>query len=81
MDFETAYKQADTILKRWGAKGVEEAGEAESDWIFKGYATKGIASEAIILIDRSNGEIRIFNAGRRRDRDVTRTAKKIKIST
>ena len=81
MDFKDAYLQVDTLLKRWGENGIVMAGEAETDWIFKGHTVKGNKrSGTLILVDKITGEMRLFNAGRRRDRDVTRTAKPIDIT-
>ncbi len=80
MDFNSAYKKADAILKNWGEKGVTTAGEASEDWLFKGSDISGdMLSGSVILIDKSSGEMRLFNAGRRRDRDAGRTAKLIDI--
>ncbi len=81
MDFKSAYLQVDTLLKKWGEKGVIMAGDSETDWIFRGHVVSGDnLSGSTILVDKSNGEMRLFNAGRRRDRDVTRTARPVTIS-
>lgn len=80
MDFKSAYLQVDKLLKKWGEKGVIMAGDSETDWIFKGHVVSNDnLSGSLILVDKSSGEMRLFNAGRRRDRDVTRTAKPITI--
>lgn len=82
MDFNSAYKQADTLLKSWGEKGVVIAGETSEDWLFKGNdVPEDMLSGSIILIDKNSGEMRLFNAGRRRDRDAGRTAKLIDIES
>ncbi len=44
--------------------------------LFKGSDIPGdMLSGTVILIDKYNGEMRLFNAGRQRDRDAGRTAK------
>lgn len=80
IDFENVRLRVDDILKKWGEKGIVAAGDSGTDWIFKGHKISGDElSGSVILVDKSNGEMRLFNAGRRRDRDVTRTARPIKI--
>ncbi|MBR0455653.1 MAG: hypothetical protein IJJ01_03220 [Firmicutes bacterium] len=80
MDFKNAYSQADELLKKWGEKGVIMAGDSDTDWIFKGHVVPNDKlSGSLLLVDKNNGEMRLFNVGRRRDRDVGRTAKPITI--
>ena len=78
MDYQDIYQKVDILLRTWGERGVSMAGDSETDWIFKGHEVNGDSlSGSLILVDKSSGEMRLFNAGRRRDRDVTRTAKLI----
>ena len=80
MDFKSAYLQADELLRKWGEKGVIMAGESNADWLFKGHIVPDDdLSGSLILIDKGSGEMRLFNAGRRRDRDATRSAKPITV--
>lgn len=82
MDFKSAYKKADDLLKKWGEKGITIAGETAEDWLFKGNDVSGdMLSGSTILIDKNSGEMRLFNAGSRRDRDAGRTAKQIDIES
>ncbi len=79
MEFKDAFEQANELLTNWGENGVEIAGEAEDDWLFKGHVINGddILTGNLILVSKSDGSMRLYNAGRHKDRQSIRTAKVI----
>lgn len=80
MTLKDAYSKVNALLARWGEKGVDIAGETERSWIFKGHTVKeDDLSGSCIIVEKDNGEMRLFNAGRYEDRKVTYEAKQIDI--
>ncbi len=79
--FKDAYTKVNKLLAEWGEGGVDLAGETENEWIFKGHVVKDDdLSGSCIIVDKNNGEMRLYNAGRYEDREVTYNAKQIDIS-
>ena len=79
MKFKDAFDQAHKLLTNWKENGVDIAGESQDDWLFRGHVINGddIMSGHLILINKSDGSMRLFNAGRYNDRQSMKTAKVI----
>ena len=80
--FKDAYTQVNKLLKEWGEGGIDLAGETEKEWIFKGHVVKeDDLSGSCIIVEKDNGDMRLYNAGRSEDREVTYHAKQIDIGS
>lgn len=78
MTFKEGFETVDKLLKDWGEGGVDIAGETEDEWIFKGHVVKGDdLSGSCVIMRKNDGKMRLYNAGRYEDREVTYTAKLI----
>ena len=78
MTFKEAFDKVNKLLLNWGENGIDIAGETEGEWIFKGHVVKGDdLSGSCVIVNKSSGEMRLLNAGRSEDREVTYTAKMI----
>lgn len=76
MTFSEAYKKVDKMYFEWGMKGVALVGETENAWIFKSHVINGNdLSGGSVIVEKTTGEMRLFNIGYLEDRKVGYNAK------